>query len=251
MSVIATGIGRTVRRREDPRLLSGQGRYSDDLNLPGQAYAIMLRSPHARLRAIDTAAARDAPGVLAVLTGRDMLADGLHPIPHAVWSRHPAELDLPNSDGSAAFVPPHYCMATDEVRHVGEIVAVVVATSAAVAKDAAELVTVAYDPLPALTRALEAVGPGAVRIRGDGGNICVDSLVGDADATEAAFARAAHVATLTTWIPRVTGVPKEPRAALGTHDPATGRRTPARVGRCGRSRTWLRCWASRMPTCGW
>ncbi len=224
----ATGIGRSVRRREDPRLLSGQGRYSDDLTLPGQAYAIMVRSrhAHARLRAIDTAVAREAPGVLAVLTGQDMLADGLRPIPHAVWSNHPAEIDLPNSDGSAAFVPPHYCMATDEVRHVGEIVAMVVATSAAAAKDAAELVAVEYAPLPALTRALEAVAPDAVQARGDGGkNVCVDSLVGDAAATEAAFARAAHVATLTTWIPRVTGVPMEPRAALGTHDPATGRYT--------------------------
>ena len=126
----ATGIGRSVRRREDPRLLSGKGRYSDDLNLAGQAYAIMVRSPHAhaRLGAIDTAAARAVPGVLAVLTGADMLADGLHPIPHAVWSRHPAELYLPNSDGSQAFIPPHHCMATEEVRHVGEIVAVVVAT---------------------------------------------------------------------------------------------------------------------------
>jgi len=227
MSVTATGIGRSVLRREDPRLLSGQGRYSDDLNLPGQAYAIMVRSPHAhaRLRGIDTTAARNAPGVLAVLTGQDMLADGLRPIPHAVWSRHPAELFLPNSDGSEAFIPPHYCMATDKVRHVGEIVAVVVATTAAAAKDAAELVNVEYDPLPALTRALEAVAPNATKVHGDGGNICIDSLVGDAAATEAAFARAAHIATLTSWIPRVTGVPMEPRAALGTHDPATGRYT--------------------------
>ena len=229
MSVAAndTGIGRPVRRREDPRLLSGQGRYSDDLNLPGQAYAILLRSPHAhaRLHRIDTAAARAAPEVLAVLTGQDMLADGLRPIPHSVWSRHPAERPLPNSDGSAAFVPPHYCMATDEVRYGGEIVAMVVATTAAAAKDAAELIQVDYEALPALTRALEAVAPDAPRARGDGGNICVDSLVGDPAATEVAFARAAHVATLTTWIPRVTGVPMEPRAALGTYDPATGRYT--------------------------
>jgi carbon-monoxide dehydrogenase large subunit len=231
MSVIATaagtGIGRSVRRREDPRLLSGQGRYSDDLSLPGQAYAIMVRSPHAhaRLGAIDTVAARGAPGVLAVLTGQDMLADGLHPIPHAVWSRHPAELYLPNSDGSEAFIPPHHCMANGEVRHVGEIVAMVVATTAAAAKDAAELVSIDYEPLPALTRALHAAASDAPRLRDDGENVCVDSLVGDAAATEAAFARAAHVATLTTWIPRVTGVPMEPRAALGTHDPATGRYT--------------------------
>jgi carbon-monoxide dehydrogenase large subunit len=222
-----TGIGRSVRRREDPRLLSGQGRYSDDFNLPGQAYAIMVRSPHAhaRLGAIDITAAASIPGVLAVLTAQDMLADGLKPIPHAVWSRHPVELYLPNSDGSEAFIPPHHCMATDEVRHVGEIVAVVVATSAAAAKDGADHVLVGYDPLPALTRAIEAVAPGAPPVRGDGANICIDSLVGDPAVTEAAFARAAHVAALTTWIPRVTGVPMEPRAALGTYDPATGRYT--------------------------
>jgi aerobic carbon-monoxide dehydrogenase large subunit len=222
-----TGIGHSVRRREDPRLLSGQGRYSDDLNLPGQSYAIMLRSPHAhaRLRAIDTAAARGAPGVLAVLTGQDMLADGLRPIPHSVWSRHPAEQPLPNSDGSAAFIPPHYCMATEEVRHVGDIVAVAIATTAAAAKDAAELIHVDYQTLPALTRALHAVAPDAPKVRGDGENTCVDSLVGNTAATQAAFARAAHVATLTTWIPRVTGVPMEPRAALGAYDPATGRYT--------------------------
>ena len=222
-----TGIGSSVRRREDPRLLSGKGRYSDDLNLPGQAYAIMVRSPHAhaRLGAIDTDAASAIPGVLAVLTGQDMLADGLHPIPHAVWSRHPAELYLPNSDGSQAFMPVHYCLATEEVRHVGEIVAIVVADSVPAAKDAAELVQVDYHPLPAVTRAIEAVRPDAVHVREDGGNICIDSLVGDAAATEAAFARAAHVASLTTWIPRVTGVPMEPRAALGTYDPATDRYT--------------------------
>ena len=121
----SAGIGQPIRRREDQRLLTGRGRYSDDANLPGQVYAVMLRSPHAHaaIADIDTRAAHAMPGVLAVLTGADMLADGLGPIPHAVWSRHPAELDLPNTDGSEAPIPPHYCMATDEVRHVGEIVA--------------------------------------------------------------------------------------------------------------------------------
>src|SRR5690242_3550303 len=106
-------IGRPVRRREDDRLLKGRGRYSDDFNVPGQAYAVMLRSPyaHARVMGIDVSAARAAPGVLAVLTGQDMIADGLRPIPHPAWSNHPAEVKLPNTDGSAAFVPPHFCMA--------------------------------------------------------------------------------------------------------------------------------------------
>lgn len=223
----ATWIGRSVRRREDPRLLAGRGRYSDDMNLPGQAHAVMVRSPHAHARivAIDTTAARHAPGVLAVLTGADMLSDGLKPIPHAVWSRHPAELQLPNSDGSQAFIPPHNIMATDEVRHVGEIVATVIATTLAVAKDAAELVQVEYRVLPAITRALAAAAADAPPVRGDGGNVCIDSLVGDAAATEAAFANAAHTASFTTWIPRVAGVPMEPRAALGEYDPAGGHYT--------------------------
>src|SRR4051794_41882975 len=95
-------IGKALPRKEDQRLLTGRGRYSDDLNLPGQAYAVMLRSPHAHARivGIDATAARGMSGVLAVLTGQDLLADGLRPIPHAVWSGHPAEIALPNTDGS-------------------------------------------------------------------------------------------------------------------------------------------------------
>jgi aerobic carbon-monoxide dehydrogenase large subunit len=223
----ATGIGRSVRRREDLRLLCGKGRYSDDMNLPGQAYAVMVRSPHAHARivAIDTSTAQRVPGVLAVLTGADMLMDGLKPIPHAVWSRHPAELYLPNSDGSQAFIPPHYIMATDEVRHAGEIVATVIATTLAAAQDAAEHVQVEYRVLRAITRALVSAAADAAPVRGDGGNVCIDSLVGEAAATEAAFARAAHTASFTTWIPRVAGVPMEPRAALGQYEPATGNYT--------------------------
>ena len=115
-----TGIGQPVRRREDRRLLTGRGRYSDDLNLPGQAYAVMVRSPHAhaRIRSIDAAAARAAPGVLAVLDGKDLLADGLAAIPHSVWSVHPAEIRLENRDGSPVFIPPHFPLAADEVHPV-------------------------------------------------------------------------------------------------------------------------------------
>jgi carbon-monoxide dehydrogenase large subunit len=102
-----TGIGASVRRREDLRLLTGGGRYSDDLNLPGQVYAIMLRSPHghALIRAIEADAARAAPGVLAVLTREDMLADGLHPIPHAVWSNHDAYRDAGDAGAGLAGDP--------------------------------------------------------------------------------------------------------------------------------------------------
>src|ERR1700756_2033513 len=124
LSPTGTGIGRPVRRREDLRLLTGGGRYSDDINVAGQAYAGMVRSlhAHARIRSIDVAAAIAAPGVLAVLTGRDLLADGLKPIPHAVRTGHPADIQLENADGSPPFIPPHYPMVADEVRHVGDIV---------------------------------------------------------------------------------------------------------------------------------
>jgi len=223
-----TGIGASVRRREDLRLLTGQGRYSDDLNFPGQAYAVMLRSPHAHagIAAIDTTAARAAPGVLAVLTGQDMLADGLGPIPHAVWSGHPAEIALPNTDGSVATGPPHFCMATDAARHVGEIVAMVVASSLAASRDAAERIIVRYDVLPAVTHALTAVAADAPRASaGSASNVCIDARVGDAAATGAAFARAAHVVRFETWVQRVAGVPMEPRAAIGVYDEKTKKYT--------------------------
>src|SRR5215212_5415139 len=115
-------IGQPVQRKEDLRLVTGAGCFSDDVNLPGQAYAVMLRSPHghARQGAIDTTNALAAPGVIAVLTGRDMLADGIKPIPHRPFSPHPADIPLENTDGSAMFTAPHYALATDRVRHVGE-----------------------------------------------------------------------------------------------------------------------------------
>jgi carbon-monoxide dehydrogenase large subunit len=223
-----TGIGAPVRRKEDRRLLTGQGRYSDDLTLPGQAYAVMPRSPHphAEIVAIDTTRARSAPGVLTVLTGQDMLDDGLGPIPHAVWSGHPAEIPLPNTDGSLASGPPHFCMATRIARHAGDIVAVVVADSLAAARDAAELIEVTYRPLPATAHARDAAAPGAAPAWHEGtSNVCIDATLGDAAAVEAAFARAAHVVRFDTWVQRVAGVPMEPRAAVGVFDKATGKYT--------------------------
>jgi carbon-monoxide dehydrogenase large subunit len=223
-----TGIGAPVRRIEDQRLLTGRGRYSDDLTLPGQAYAVMLRSPHAHaeIGTIDTAPARAMPGVLAVLTGRDMMADGLQPIPHAVWSGHPAEIPLPNTDGSAALGPSHFCIATTVARHVGDIVAVVIATSLPAARDAAEQVAVAYRPLPAVTHAPVAVGKDAALAWHEGtSNVCIDALLGDAAATDAAFSQAAHVVRFDTWVQRVAGVPMEPRAAIGVYDAASGKYT--------------------------
>ena len=153
------GIGTTVRRKEDLRLVTGRGCYSDDFNFPDQAYGAAVRSPHAHalIRAIDVAAARAMPGVLAVLTGADALADGLTRIPHLTAAGTPPDIVLTNRDGSPVPAAPHYVLPTDRVRHVGTAVAFVIAETVAQAKDAAEKVVVDYEPLPAVTDAKAAV----------------------------------------------------------------------------------------------
>ncbi len=221
-------IGQPVRRKEDLRLVTGRGCFTDDTGLPGQAYAVMVRSPHAhaRIRHLDTAPAMAVPGVLAVLTGRDLLADGLRPIPHKVWQQHPADLSLRERNGFKTFTAPHYALPADKVRFVGEAVAVVIAETLASAKDGAELVAIDYEALPAVTGTLEAARPDAPRLFDEAGsNVVVDGELGDFAATEAAFARAAHVVKFETWVQRVTGVPMEPRAAMCEFDPASGRYT--------------------------
>src|SRR5215470_3906794 len=221
-SLNGPAIGRPIVRKEDAPLVTGQGRFSDDINLPGQAYAVMVRSPHAhaRIRTIDTAAASAAPGVLAALTGRDLLADGLRPIPHKVWSQHPAELMLRPHNGFKTFTAPHYALPHDKVRFAGEAVAMVIATTIAAAKDGAELVEIDYDTLPAVSNTHEAAHPDAPRLfENAGSNVVVDGELGDRAATEAAFARAAHVVKFETRVQRVTGVPMEPRAAVAAFDP--------------------------------
>src|ERR1700733_777451 len=228
LSPVSNGIGQPVRRREDLRLLTGRGRYSDDISVPGQAYAVMVRSPHAHalIGSIDVAAAMRSSGVLTVLTGRDMLADGLKPIPHAVSTRNPVDIKLSNADGSPSFIPPHYPIAADEVRHVGDIVAMVVATSCAAAKDAAELVLVDYTELPAVVHSRQAVAADAPHAWSDAAsNLCLDAKVGDAGAADAAFAAAAHVVRFSSSVQRIAGVTMEPRAAIGEYDAATGRYT--------------------------
>src|SRR5271169_3771352 len=161
-----SGIGQPVRRKEDLRLVTGRGRYTADENLPGQVYAAMVRSPqaHARILSIKIESAVAEPDVIAVLTGRDFIADGLKPIPHKPWSQHPAEIPLVNTDGTDAFTTPHYPLPTDKVRFVGEPVAMVVANTVFAAKKAAELVEVDYEPLPSVTDTVEASRPGAPRI---------------------------------------------------------------------------------------
>ena len=224
----STHIGQPVRRREDLRLVTGKGSYTDDVSLAGQVYAVMVRSPHAhaRIRSVDTASAIAVPGVLAVLTGRDFVADGLNPIPHKVWSQHPAEIMLREHDGFKTFTAPHYPLPADKARFVGETIAMVVAETVAAAKDGAERVAIDYEPLPAVTDTREAARPDAPRLFDEAGtNVVVDGELGDRAATEAAFARAAHVVKFDTWVQRVTGVPMEPRAAVCEFDAATGRYT--------------------------
>ena len=222
------GFGTPLKRQEDPRLLTGRGRFSDDMNLPGQAHAYFVRSPHAhaRIRAIEAAPALAMLGVLAVLTGRDAAADGLAPMPHRPVPTNPNEFPLGGREGSPIFVSPCPVLPTDRVRFAGEAVAMVIAESSAVAADAAERVIVDYEPLPSVTATRDALQPNAPLLWDDlGGNVCVDSVAGDARAADSAFAAAAHVVRLDTWVPRITGVPLEPRCAVGAYDTATGRYT--------------------------
>jgi carbon-monoxide dehydrogenase large subunit len=226
-SIPGARIGQPVIRKEDSALLIGQGHFSDDLNLAGQAYAVMVRSPHAhaRIRAIDAADALALPGVVAVLTGADALADDLKPIPHRPLIG-PPDIALGRPDTSDKFLWPHRVLPHDKARFAGEAVAMVIAESVSEAKDAAERVDVEFEPLPAVTDAVAAAAPEAPRLWDEAAsNVCIDAEVGDAAATASAFARAAHVVKLDTWIQRVTGVPLEPRAAVGSHDAASGRTT--------------------------
>ena len=224
---MSAGIGDAVRRKEDLRLVTGRGCYSDDFNFPGQVYAAMVRSPHAhaRIRSIDTAEARAMPGVLAVLTGQDALADGLKRIPHLAAPGTAPDIVLKNRDGSPVPAAPHHVLPADRVRHVGTAVAFVIAETIAQAKDAAEKVVVDYEPLPAVTQGIASLAKDAPRLYDDLPNVMIDAEVGDAAATDAAFAAAAHVTRLETWVNRVTGVPMEPRSAVGLYDKESDRYT--------------------------
>jgi carbon-monoxide dehydrogenase large subunit len=222
------GFGQSVPRREDARLVTGKGTFSDDVNLPGQAHACLVRSPHAhaRLRGVDVAPALAVPGVIAVLTGKDAIADGLAPIPHRPVPTNPNEFPLAGREGAHIFVAPHPVLPADIARFVGEPVAMVIAETAAAAADGAELVVVNYEPVPSVTATIAAASADAPVVwPAHASNVCVDSIAGDAPAADAAFASAAHVVRLETSVPRVTGVPMEPRAALGVYDGVTGRFT--------------------------
>lgn len=221
-------IGQPVRRREDVRLLTGQGRFSDDWSLEGQAYMVVVRSTyaHAVINGIDKTTAQAMPGVLAVLTGEDCRDDKLSPIPHSPLPSTKHDMKLHGPGGSDVFIGDHLPLPSDKARYVGEALAIVVADTRAQAEDAAEAVLVDYEPLPSVTDTAKAARDGAPTIWDEvPDNICVETFFGDRAATNAAFDAADHVVEMEIFIDRVTGVPMEPRAALGDYDPDTGRYT--------------------------
>src|ERR1700719_3105373 len=194
-------LGQAVPRFEDPRLLRGGGRYVDDMVLPRMAFGHVLRSPHAhaRIRSIDTTSAKTAPGVLAVLTGADWEASGWGDLPTAGGNKR--------RDGSPAYRPRYPALVKDRVRWVGDYVAFVLAETAHQAADAAELIAVEYEPMAAVTSTAQAPADDAPRVFDDcSNNICFVHLEGNKAATDAAFARAAHVVRQHFVINRVTAV---------------------------------------------
>ncbi len=213
-------IGRPQRRREDDRFLVGRGAYLDDLAFDRLAHAVVLRSPHAhaQIGSVEVEAARAAPGVLAVLTAAEASADGLLPLlPNVVANTETGE--------PFAFAPQPL-LAQEKVRYVGEPVALIVAETRATALDAAELVAVAYAPLPAVVTAEAAQAPDAPQIATEvPGNVCFDWRAGDAPAVTAAFARATHIVTLRLDNHRVVANPMEPRGVIGAYDPEASRYT--------------------------
>src|SRR5262249_53768183 len=210
---IPDGMGASVRRKEDKRFLVGKGQYTDDITLPNQSYAAFVRShhAHARIVSIGKAAALAAPGVLAVLTGEDVAADQLGPLPCG-WL-------VKSKDGSNMVEPPHPALAQGKGRHVGDPVAMGIARTKAQAKEAPALVEVEYDPLPAVAQIADAIAPGAPLVHDEAkGNVCYDWHLGDAAATDAQFAKAAKVVSIEITNNRLVPNAMEPRSANGYYD---------------------------------
>lgn len=218
-TVAEGGVGASVRRREDERLLTGQGHYADDLAVPKTAFAYVVRSPHAhaRILGIDKSAAIAAPGVLAVLTGQDVLEEKLGAIPCQSFPRLPP--------GNPSHCPSQPILVRDRARHVGDRVALIVAETLSQGKDAAELLDIRYEPLHAVTLA-DAVALDATRVWDEApGNLSFQIEFGDRKAAEAQFAAAAHVTKLSVHYPRACANAMEPRSAMAYHDALDGRFT--------------------------
>ena len=212
------GSGQAVRRLEDEDLLTGAGRYADDLGLPGQAHLAFVRSPypHAAIRSVDTDAAAVMPGVLRVITGADLVAAGVKPMPGAAAFKR--------ADGADGATPPRRALAYERARFVGEPVAAVIAETLQQARDAAEAVMVDYDELPMVVDLKGAIAEGAPLLCDEGtGNIAAEVRYGSADATAAAFAQASHVVKLDITNQRVAALTIEPRTVSVDRDAVTGR----------------------------
>jgi carbon-monoxide dehydrogenase large subunit len=224
------GRAQGVSRKEDLRFLTGRGRYTDDLDVPGVAHAAIVRSPHAQARiiGIDATAAHASAGVIGVFTGADLLASGVHPIPYVPG--------FVGEDGTPSRSPARYPLTPDVARYVGDGVAVVVAETAEQARDAADLVLVDYEPLAAVTEVRRALAPGAARVDGaPEANVAAYATIGDAARVEVAFASAAHVARVDLVNNRLVPNPIEPRVCIGSFDPATGRYTARIQSQTGQS----------------
>src|SRR6478735_942613 len=214
------GVGQPVRRKEDDTLVRGQGKYTDDFNLPGQAYAWIVRSTHAHgiIRGIDTSAAKTMPGVLGVWTGADLTA--------ANYGPYTCGLPLKSRDGTPLLQTNRTALMTDKVRYVGDPVAFVVAETLAQARDAGEAVELDIEPLPAVTSAEEATRSGAPQLYEHiPDNVALDYHYGDTDKVDAAFASAAHVTRIDIENTRVAVVSMEPRVGLASYDKKTERYT--------------------------
>ncbi|HAK64157.1 MAG TPA: carbon monoxide dehydrogenase, partial [Alphaproteobacteria bacterium] len=217
MTTSPAGIGAAVRRKEDFRFITGNGHYTDDINRPGQAHAYFVRSPyaHAEIGGIDAAQALAAPGVITVLTGKDVAADGLGGL-ICGWMVH-------SKDGSPMKAGAHPVLALTHVRYVGDHVAVVIAKTPEQAKDAAELVEVTYHELPAVSFAADAQAAEAPQVHAEAPrNTCFEWELGDRTATEAAFRKAARIVSLDLTNNRLIPNAMEPRAAIGEYDRGTG-----------------------------
>ncbi len=221
-------IGQPMPRHEDARLVTGQGRFTDDFSFPNQIYAAMVRSPypHARIVSIDKSRALALPGVLGVFTGADCAADGLGTIQHDPLPKTRDDMKLAAPGGGEVFFGPNALLPADKVRHVGEAVAMVVAETKAQALDGAEAVDVVYEELPFVLHSEDAMKSGAATVWDEvPGNILVDTRFGDHAGTDRTFAQAANVVTMDFNIGRVTGVPMEPRVCVANYDSASGRYT--------------------------
>jgi carbon-monoxide dehydrogenase large subunit len=214
------GSGKAVRRVEDEALLKGAGQFTDDVSLPNQTHACFLRSPHAhaRIESIDTSTAAAMPGVVAIVTGDDLVRDGVRPIPNSA--------DFKRADGAPCASPPRHCLAVGSVRFVGEAIAVVIAATRSEAQDAAEAIDVRYVPLPAVTDFAAALAPGAPLVWDDAtGNISAEARYGNTAAADVAFRNAAHVVALDLDNQRLAPCPIEPRAVLCSYDAEADRIT--------------------------